>query len=584
MDPIASFSGLASGIQWRDMIEEIVRVDRVRQVGPLTLQMTAQQSRLESWRQMKTHVAKLTTAAKALRDGSPFQAFRASVTPTDSGRVLLSATASSAATPGTYTVEVLGLARAEKLGSAAHTSATESLGLTGGVDGESNPLPLSFSINGRSVEFAQEASLNQIRDAINEANTGLAPSGVGATILTTAAGEHRLILTAEQTGTAGIQLIDGEDEVLAQLGIAPQSRSVQLQGALDGEPAPPLASILGIASPPAVRTIVIDGHEIQVDLATDTLSSLLDKVRAAAVAAGKDPEQAASIVEETNDQGQTVHRLVVQGGVVGKWDDADTTAILDALGFTRENSITAGRDAQFSIDGFVMTRPSNAISDALEGVTLSLQQAEVGSPVEMRIDRDVDRTVDGIKALVSAYNELASFVRIVTAPGQPLANNSSVKMALSSITGAFLTDLQGTDEEAFTFARATLVGVSMTRNGTMEIDDAKLRAALASHPADVRRLFEGFPGGSEGLAGKLTSIGEWITRSGDGLVDGQTDSIQRSLDSLSRRVDDAESRLGLRQESLIRQFTRMEEALSKLQAQSSWLASQIQALQPRDRR
>lgn len=577
MGPIGTISGLASGIQWRDMVDEIVAVDRLRQVTPLENQRTAHHRSIDAWAQVRTMYSKFQSAATALRDGSAFGAFSVTAGTTGSGRAVLTATAGESAAPGTYTVEVLALAKAEKLGSAAHVSTTEPLGLVGSTGPDSEPLPLQFTINGVAIEVAQDATLNQVRDAINQANTGASPTGVSATILTTGPGEHRLILTAERTGTAGIRLTDGPDGALSQLGLSTHSQSASFVGAMDTPPTS-LATVLGLSSPPAVRTIVVDGQEVQVDLTTDTLSTLLDKIRAAALAAGRDPMDAAEIVE----QGDGSHRLVVQGTVVGKWNDADTQATLDALGFSRENLISAGSDAQVAIDGYAFTRSTNTISDALDGITLNLQQAEVGSPIEVKVARNTDAAIGAVRSLVNAYNELVEFTHQATAPGGPLARNVTLKTTVSSIRGAFLTELESTPEQTFTFSRTTLLGVSLTRSGTLEIDESRLRAALESNPEDVKQFFTGFEGGPQGLGERLVGMAEMVTRSGDGLVAGQTESLERSIDRLDMRISNAEARLVVRYEMLITQFTRMEEALQRFQSQSSWLTSQIEAL-PRAR-
>ena len=38
--PIASFSGLASGIQWQDVVEQIMRAEQARSLDPLKAQLT----------------------------------------------------------------------------------------------------------------------------------------------------------------------------------------------------------------------------------------------------------------------------------------------------------------------------------------------------------------------------------------------------------------------------------------------------------------------------------------------------------------------------------------------------------------
>jgi hypothetical protein len=42
-DPIGSFSGLASGIQWRDMITQIMEMESQRRLDPITTARSLEQ-------------------------------------------------------------------------------------------------------------------------------------------------------------------------------------------------------------------------------------------------------------------------------------------------------------------------------------------------------------------------------------------------------------------------------------------------------------------------------------------------------------------------------------------------------------
>src|SRR5690606_20637640 len=140
-------------------------------------------------------------------------------------------------------------------------------------------------------------------------------------------------------------------------------------------------------------------------LVNDSLQSLLAKVRAAATEAGEDPDQAANLV--TDSEGT---RLEVRGSVSARVADADTRAILTALGFTREGLATAGTDSSVLIDGFEITRSTNTIADAVAGVSFSLQGAEAGTTVEVAVARDVESMTAAVREFADAYNELLAFV------------------------------------------------------------------------------------------------------------------------------------------------------------------------------
>ena len=569
MNPMVSVSGLASGVQWHDLIEQVITAERVRRVQPLSGQIDASRKRIEAWNEFRALVSRLEVAARQLRDGEAYRSFVANGgTSPQSGRSLVTATASAAATPSSYGIEVQQLARAEKLASGAIGDVTAPLhtldpAFSGGT----------ISINGREVVIEATDTLAQVRDRINGANTGSTPSGVTASILTVDANDHRLILTSERTGAAGIRLDDGGSPVLAQLGISSVSRSAAFQDSTST-----LAALLGLSTPPAVRTVVIEGREITVDLANDSLQSVLNRVRSEAIDAGEDPDAVARIV--TDGDGS---RLEVRGSVTGRVDDAETRAILEALGFSREGLATAGTDSSVRIDGFEINRSTNAISDAVPGVTLSLQSAEPGTEVPLSIARDVDAMVAAVQEFANAYTELRKFVDGQRGEGKPLASNSTLRGAMTSFTNVVLSSVDGLETA---FSRSAEVGLSLTRDGTLEVKESTLREALASNPADVHALFAGRTGDSpvEGLGARTMTAAASITRAGDGTVAIQLDSLDRSIATLTRRMDEAEARLDLRRQTLVEQFTRMEAALSALQAQGKWLESQLEALKPRTTR
>src|SRR5690606_4451032 len=70
--------------------------------------------------------------------------------------------------------------------------------------------------------------------------------------------------------------------------------------------------------------------------------------------------------------------------------------------------------------------------------------------------------------------------------GGAMANNGAIKGAMSTLTNILLTDVVGLTSS---YNRGTLVGVSLSKTGTLEVDEARLRELLASNPNDVRALF-----------------------------------------------------------------------------------------------
>jgi flagellar hook-associated protein 2 len=102
---VASFSGLASGIQWRDMIDQMMAIES-RPIERIEEQRTAIEARATAWSTFRSRVQALETAAAALSGSSKLLSTRALVS--SMGAAPFTAQTTSAAQPGSHAVSVLG--------------------------------------------------------------------------------------------------------------------------------------------------------------------------------------------------------------------------------------------------------------------------------------------------------------------------------------------------------------------------------------------------------------------------------------------------------------------------------------------
>jgi len=208
-DSLSAISGLVSGIQYRDLVDQIIAAEtRPAQVARDRItRMQSQQNAIKTYRGLLTA---LQTAARALRDGSAFDAMSASSAIVAGTRNLVSASATASAAPGSYNISVTSptLAQAQKLGSAGQPSTTGPLGLAG-----------DFTVNGQVVTVVATDSLIEVRDKINALNAGAAATRVSASILSVGTTSHKLVLTSQTTGAAGMALADTAGSALQSLGL-----------------------------------------------------------------------------------------------------------------------------------------------------------------------------------------------------------------------------------------------------------------------------------------------------------------------------------------------------------------------------
>jgi flagellar capping protein FliD len=84
--PVGTVNGVASGIQWQGMVDQIIALESHRTVDPLTTRQTALQSAAAAWTEFQLVVGKFRDAAQAVRDATSFSTLTggASKSPTSS--------------------------------------------------------------------------------------------------------------------------------------------------------------------------------------------------------------------------------------------------------------------------------------------------------------------------------------------------------------------------------------------------------------------------------------------------------------------------------------------------------------------
>ena len=370
-------------------------------LDPVTNAITAAQSGSDAWTQFQTLVKTLNTSAVALRDGAMGAVLPTGGT-TAGGRALFLATAATGATPGDYETEVMSLARATKVGGAPVASSSTALGLSG-----------DFFVNGKRIVVGATDTLAKIRDSINAANTGSSGSGVAASI-NTSSGGVRLVLAASATGSSGIELADGSTEILKQLGLVDGSVTsavAQPQSFRFTSSSSAIATVLGVSPIPAVTSITVGNTTIPVDLSTDTLAAIQQRIANAGVEA--------HLVTETFN-GASWQRIVVGEAVGATPGNADSARALALLGFTQPGQASVTQvvaDASLWTDGggAAATGATALSSLSVGGTALSLVAGDTvqingvrgdGVAVSATLTLDGSETVD---TLLAKLNDAAVF-------------------------------------------------------------------------------------------------------------------------------------------------------------------------------
>lgn len=200
-----SSAGLGSGLDVNGIITQLMTVER-QPLTALDRKEANFQAQLSAFGTLKGAVSSLQSAAKALKSATLYAGMSAQSSSTS----VLTASANTAATAGTYTVQVVARAQAQAISSQAFASLSSDIST---VDGKikielgtytpaviAPPSPASFVADPAKTAVtidvgAAESSLQEVRDKINAAN-----AGVKASIVYVGSAGYKLTLSATTPG------------------------------------------------------------------------------------------------------------------------------------------------------------------------------------------------------------------------------------------------------------------------------------------------------------------------------------------------------------------------------------------------
>mgnify|MGYP003998527921 FL=1 len=355
MPGTSAIGGLVSGLDTSNLIEQLVGVSRKR-VDLVVTNQTKQSDKLAAFQGLNTQLTAFLAKADVLRESDTFDVFKTSTSTTSTtftADELVTVSATEEASPGTHTVTYTAgsqLAQARQLSSASFSSKSTGLNLTG-----------EFLINGQTISIVTSDSLADIASTINTANSGTDATGVTASLISVSDTDNRMILTSDNTGKDQFVILDasistgGDANILQTLGYTdgtttiknPTSDGAKSEAFSSSTSA--IGSLLGLSSPQNSSTVQINGNNITIDLATDSLTDIATTISAVGGVT-------ASVVSTTTE-GVTTYQLDISGTI----NFTDSNNILEAVGVLEGGQSTVAEVHTASADNYNL---SNAVIDS----------------------------------------------------------------------------------------------------------------------------------------------------------------------------------------------------------------------------
>lgn len=292
--------------------------------------------------------------------------------------------------------------------------------------------------------------------------------------------------------------------------------------------------------------------------ATDSLADIAAKINSANAGVS------ASVLNDG-----TSYRLMVASSATGTAAAAQFSETGSGLGLADPANIkVAAKDAIATIDGIDVTRGSNVMADAVDGLTFTLvsPHAATDASAQVAVKLDNNGLRDKIKSLVTAYNSVNSALHVqLDYTGTKKGTNTLFGDSTLQGIQAGLGSLMGSK-----YGDSTLgaIGITRDKTGAVTLDEAKLSAALDADPNAVGKVFV-----DGGFAAAVTKMTDAYTRAGDGVLTAKSKGmvdrftvLQKQIDSINDHADSLKTRLET-------QFAALETAMTKLKSQSAYLSS-----------
>lgn len=232
------------------------------------------------------------------------------------------------------------------------------------------------------------------------------------------------------------------------------------------------------------KTITIDGTN-------NSLSGIRDAINNAKIGV------TAAIV---NDGGTSPYRLTLSSDNAGKSNSlkisvAGDTALSDLLtqdpaGTQKLAETSTAQNAEIKVNGVLVSKASNTISDAIQGVTLNLTKVTTAA-TSITVARDTSSVTSSVNSFVKAYNEVMTTVKNLSAydatkgQGAVLQGDAAVLSIQSQMRSVFSTPLVGSGA----FKSLSDVGISFQKDGSLAVDSGKLQSAINSNFNDLAGMF-----------------------------------------------------------------------------------------------
>lgn len=328
-----------------------------------------------------------------------------------------------------------------------------------------------------------------------------------------------------------------------------------------------VAASLGLAGTADAGTSLVGSESVTIEITEDdTLESIVEKIN-------ESDRYADASVVSNSDGSYSLQIRSKKGGEVGR-----ISVNLDGVDLNlRTNS--KGQDALISIatDGGTerfLTSTDGVFEDEISGLNLTVKELSE-DPITVNVDDDPDAIVSAVKRFADQYNKLIDNIQEVTffdaeANEVGLLFGSTETLRIQNGYSRLLTGTVplSSGDSIRSFSQ---IGVRMDENGELQVDETKLKAALANDTEAVEQFFNKTNDEDEniGMVGQLKKLADTYAGVDGGMLIRKTQTLSAHIERNDARVESMNDLLESQRERLLKQYYDMEQAIAKLQANTS---------------
>ncbi|MBM3834500.1 MAG: hypothetical protein FJ403_14765 [Verrucomicrobia bacterium] len=569
-----SLSGLASGFDWKSVVDQLTDLERAPQRRLLNEQSTLNK-RKDAVSSLVTELDNLKSRAAKLAETTVFSKRIA----TSSDEKIAKITTTDKTPTGSYQFEFTQLASASTqkgatdVGQNLYTSNVTDRSGTGPTMSAANfstkVTQGTFTVNGQQVSLLTTDTLQDVFAKIATATSNAVTSSYDATtdkITLTSASNITLGSTADTTNFLQVaRLGSGGATVTSSLEVG----RLDLSSTLASNPFKGATLANG-----GTGSFKINGVEISY-ASTDSVVTVLQRITDST--AGVDASY-----DSLNDQIVLSNRQA--GNISIALEDVGANNFLASAKLTTAagGTLNSGLNVKFKINGgSEITGLGNSVSEIYHGITGMTVNALQDDTVTLTIAKDTADIKKQITEFVDQYNKIQSLIDTRTASSTDangkitigiLANDRNVSEAsslLRSKTVADVTGVTGTLKRLENLGyKANGFDNQLTLASSTDLDNA-----LANTPGQVQELFTD---STNGIATRLNSYLENIVGT-DGSLISHRDTYATRASQIDTQIAEMEKQVQSTRERLRDSFLAMEKAQGRLNQQLQFLNQRFPA-------